>query len=72
MTCVQITVRRASMRSTTTPANRPNTVNGRNWQTASSPTTSGEWVSVRISQAVAMFCIQVPLTEITWPAKNRR
>ena len=68
-TCVQITARRASRRSTTTPAN---TVNGRNWQSASRPTATGECVSSSISQAVAMFCIQVPLTEITWPEKNSR
>ena len=72
MTCVQITVRRASRRSTITPANRPNTVNGRNWQSASRPTASGECDSSSTSQPVAMFCIHVPLTDITCPLKNRR
>ena len=35
-------------------------------------TATGEWVSERISHAVAMFCIHVPLTEITWPEKKSR
>ena len=36
------------------------------------PTATGEWVSSSTSQAVAMFCIHVPLTDTTWPAKKRR
>ena len=69
---VPITVLLASIRSTSTPANSPSTVNGRNWKTARMPTATGEWVISSTSQAVAMFCIQVPLTEITWPEKKRR
>ena len=41
-------------------------------QKASRPTASGECVSSTTSQASPMFCIHVPLTEITWPEKKRR
>ena len=70
--CVAITSLRLSIRSATTPAKRPKTVKGMKRQKASAPTASGEWVSSTTSQASAMFCIQVPLTEITWPVKKRR
>ena len=70
--CVAITVRRASNRSTITPANSPSTVNGRNWQSASTPTATGECVSSRTTHAAAMFCIQVPLTDTIWPLKKSR
>ena len=70
--CVPITVRRASSRSTSTPAKRPKTVNGRNWHRASTPTATGEWVSWSTSHAAAMFCIHVPLTDTIWPAKKSR
>ena len=43
--CVAITVRRASSRSARTPANRPNTVNGRKVASAITPTANAEWVS---------------------------
>ena len=69
---VAITVRRASKRSTSTPAKRPNTVNGRNWQRASTPTATGECVSSRTTHAAAMFCIHVPLTDTIWPLKKSR
>ena len=36
------------------------------------PTASGELVSCRTSQSWAMRCIQVPVFETTWPAKNSR
>ena len=70
--CVPITSLRLSIRSATTPATRPKTVKGRKRQNASAPTASGEWVSSTTSQASAMFCIHVPLTEITCPVKKRR
>ena len=47
-------------------------MNGMKRQKASAPTASGECVSSTTSQASATFCIQVPLTEITWPVKKRR
>ena len=36
------------------------------------PTATGECVSSTISQASATFCIQVPLSEMIWPAKYSR
>ena len=36
------------------------------------PTAIGECVSSRMSHAAAMFCIQVPVTETTWPEKKIR
>ena len=71
-TWVAMIVLRTSMRSTRTPAKRPNTVYGRNWNAARTPTATGECVSSSTSQAVAMFCIHVPLTDTTWPLKKRR
>ena len=70
--CVAITSLRLSNRSATTPAKSPKTVKGMKRQKARMPTASGEWVSSTTSQARATFCIQVPLTEITWPVKKSR
>jgi hypothetical protein len=36
------------------------------------PTATGECVSVRTSHAAATFCIHVPVTETTCPAKKTR
>ena len=47
-------------------------VNGMKRQKARMPTASGEWVSSTTNQARATFCIQVPLTEMTWPVKKSR
>ncbi len=69
---VMITSRRLSTRSASTPAKRPKTVNGMKRQKASAPTAIGECVSSTTSQASATFCIQVPLTEISWPVKKSR
>jgi hypothetical protein len=69
---VAITVLRTSSRSTRTPLKSPSTVAGRNWQSMRSPTATGECVSSRMSHAAAMFCIQVPVTETTWPEKKIR
>ena len=55
-----------------TPATSPKSVNGTKRQNASAPTASGELVSSTTSQASAMFCIHVPLTETIWPLKKRR
>ena len=47
-------------------------MNGMKRQKARMPTASGECVSSTTSQASATFCIQVPLTETTWPVKKSR
>ncbi len=70
--CVPITSLRLSIRSATTPATRPKTVNGRKRQKARRPTASGECVSSTTSHASATFCIHVPLTEMTCPVKKSR
>ena len=67
-----MTRRRLSIRSATTPEKRPKTVKGAKRQNASAPIAIGESVRVTTSQASEMFCIHVPLTEITWPTKKRR
>ena len=46
-------------------------MNGAKRQNARNPTATAEWVSSITYQASAMFCIQVPTSEITWPVKNR-
>ena len=70
--CVTITVRRLSKRSAITPAKRPKSVNGPKRQKERRPTASGRVRQRSTSQYIAMFCIHVPLTETTWPAKKRR
>ncbi len=70
--CVAITRRRESTRSATTPASRPKTVKGTNLQNASAPTASGEPESSSTSQARATFCIHVPASDTSWPAKKMR
>ena len=70
--CVAITIRRGSQRSLTTPANSPSSVNGAYWQTASTPTSTGECVSRTISHDWAIRCIHVPVFETICPAKNSR
>jgi predicted transcriptional regulator len=52
-----------------TPAKSAKSVNGPKRAIESTATASGEWVSESTSQYMAMFCIQVPLTETTWPRK---
>ena len=56
----------------TTPATRPKRKNGTKRQNASAPTARGELDSSITSHASAMFCIHVPATETTWPAKKSR
>ena len=70
--CMTIIVLRLSKRSARTPAGSEKTVNGAKRRNASRPTATGECVSRTTTQASAMFCIQVPLSEITWPAKYSR
>ena len=71
-TCVQITRRRVSSRSTIEPAKRPNSVYGANRQKSSGATASGERESESTSHASATFCIHEPASETTWPAKKSR
>ena len=61
-----------SKRSMSTPATSPRRRNGAKRQKASAPTASAEPESSITSHASAMFCIHVPASETTWPAKKRR
>ena len=70
--CVAITSRRGSRRSAKTPAKRPSTLNGRNWQKTRMPTATGDPVSSSMSHAIATFCIHAPVTEMVWPTKKSR
>jgi hypothetical protein len=70
--CVAITSLRESIRSATTPASSPKTVNGTNRQNASTPMASGEPESSMTSHARATFCIHVPASETTCPVKKIR
>ena len=70
--CVVMTRRRESMRSASTPATSPNTVNGTKRQNASAPTASAESDSSSTSQASATFCIHVPARETSCPPKKIR
>ena len=49
-------------------------MNGPKRQIASNATASPFWcgASWTTAQARAMFCIQVPATEVSWPKKNSR
>ena len=67
-----IIILRLSKRSASTPAGSEKTANGAKRTNASRPTATGECVSSTISQASAMFCIQVPLSETIWPTKYSR
>ena len=69
-----ITMRRLSKRSVITPDTSPKSVNGPNRQTESRPTARPRecGVSSTTTQAIAMFCIHVPQTDVIWPAKKRR
>ncbi len=70
--CVAMTRRRESKRSARTPATSPKIVNGTKRQNASAPTASGEPESSSTSQASATFCIQVPASDTSCPAKKIR
>jgi hypothetical protein len=61
-----------SIRSATTPAKRPRAVKGKKRKNASAPTARGELVSSTTSHASAMFCIQLPTNETSWPENQRR
>ena len=61
--------RRLSTRSATTPPRGPTTSMGRNWHAMTRPSQAPLPVSCSTSQPRATVCIQVPLTETSWPAK---
>ena len=67
--CVAISSRRRGMRSASTPPQAPSSSIGRNCRAVVRPTATPLSVSVRISQIAATVCIQVPDSEISWPAK---
>ena len=67
-----MTVRRASSRSVNTPANSPNSVNGRNVASAITPTANAECVSWKTNQPSAIRCIHEPTCDTAWPPKKRR
>ena len=69
---VAISVWRLGRASAMTPPKRPKTMTGMNWAAATMPSHSGSPVSCRTSQAWATCCIHVPISEISWPAKNSR
>ena len=71
-TCAEMRTLRFGSASAATPAKRPSTMTGRNWAVATIPSQIGSPVSSRTSQAWATCCIQVPMSEIGWPAKNSR
>ena len=70
--CVASSVLRFGSWSAMTPPNRPNTMIGPNWATATRPSQSGSCVSWRMSQAWATCCIHVPTRETSCPVKNSR
>ena len=71
-TCVPMIVFRFGRTSAITPPNRPRIRTGRNWTAARNPSQIGSWVSSRISHAWASDCIQVPISEMSWPNQKSR
>ena len=72
--CVTITMRRLSKPVGDDAREQAEEREGPKRQTTSRPTARPrEWgASSTTSQASAMFCIQVPATEISWPKKKSR
>ena len=66
---VVISSRRFGMRSASSPPQAPNRSIGRNCSAVVRPTATPLSVRLRISQIAATVCIQVPDSEISWPAK---
>ena len=67
--CVSWSSFRFGTRSASMPPNAPNSRIGANWSAATRPTAVPLPVRCRISQTSATICIQLPLTETTWPMK---
>ena len=66
---VVISSLRLGMRSASSPPQAPISSIGRNCRAVVRPTATPLSVRVRISQIAATVCIQVPDSEISWPAK---
>ncbi len=66
---VAISSLRLGMRSASRPPQAPISSIGRNCSAVVRPTATPLSVRVRISQIAATVCIQVPESEISWPAK---
>ncbi len=64
--------RRLSSRSAISPPQMPNTSTGANCSAVVMPTGRARLVSRSTSQSWASCCIQVPLTDTSWPKKKRR
>jgi hypothetical protein len=71
-TWVASSSRRLETRSTTVPAGSESSSTGAELAAAARPSSAGESVRRSTSQPWATLCIQVPVSEISWPAKNRR
>jgi hypothetical protein len=62
-----IMIRRLSPRSARTPPYGVSSSTGSVWSAMTAPSAVLECVRVRTSQAWAVICIQVPISEIAWP-----
>ena len=62
--------RRLSARSTMTPAHSENSITGKNWANPRRPSMKADAVRRCMSQPWATLCIQVPVTEMSWPEKK--
>jgi hypothetical protein len=60
---------RFGQRSASTPPQAANSSIGRNCRAEVTPTATPLPVSWRISHISATICIQLPLSETSWPAK---
>jgi hypothetical protein len=65
--CVTSNRLRLGKRSTTAPLKSENTSMGRNRIMIMVPRAKGELVRLRISQAWATSCIQLPARDTVWP-----
>jgi hypothetical protein len=67
--CVHSRILRLSARSASSPPHGVSSRLGSCWIAVVSPSTMPESVSSSTSHAWLTFCIQVPITEMDWPAK---
>ena len=67
--CVKSSVRRPPKRSASTPAHGPSSSGLVNWAKVTRPTVSTECASWYASSTWALFCSQVPKSEVTLPKK---
>ena len=71
--CVTTMVSRLGRRSARTPPYSASSITGRNCSVVTKPSANGDPSVIRsTSQAWAVVCIQVPVSEITWPIQNKR